>query len=274
MKNSQLKIITILTLLFAFFLAIVSYYGAFVLSTYERDAASMAAQGIGQDIVDLFLVVPLLLISLLLMHRKNKRAYFIFSGTVFYILYSFFIYSFGVHFNNLFLLYCLILGLSLYVFILLVSGLNGMEIEDWFPPNIPVRSIATYFIFIALMFYLLWLKDIVPAIISNTIPKSVSDYNLLVNPVHVLDIAFTLPGLIITAILLLKKQRLGLILTPVFLVFTIILTIALIAMVIMLKIKGINDETSVAGIFVVLSIIGTVLLSLFLKNVEDIGSTK
>ncbi len=271
MKNMPLKIITILTIILSIFIIVVSYYGAFVFSTYERDAASMAAQGIGQDIVDLFFVVPLLIVSLLFMHRKNKTAYFIFSGTVFYVLYSFFIYSFGVHFNNLFLFYCLILGLSLYTFILVINELNGMDVKEWFTNNVPVRSIGIYFILVALMFYLLWFKDIVPAILSNTIPKSVSDYNLLVNPVHVIDIAIALPGLIITAILLMKRQRLGFILTPVFLVFTIILTVALIAMVIMLQIKGISDETSVAGIFAILSIISTVLLVLFLKNIRITG---
>ncbi|WP_296823731.1 hypothetical protein, partial [Sulfurovum sp.] len=98
--------------------------------------------------------------------------------------------------------------------------------------------------------------------------KNVSDYNLLVNPVHVLDIAIALPGLIITSILLIRKHQLGFIFSPVFLVFTIILTIALIAMVIMLKIKGINDETSVAGIFIILTIISSVLLTLFFKNIK------
>ena len=72
MESKQLKIITILTVILSIALAIVSYYGAFVSSTYERDAASMATQGIGQDIVDLFFVVPLLIIALVFMLRKNK----------------------------------------------------------------------------------------------------------------------------------------------------------------------------------------------------------
>ncbi len=268
MGSKQLKIITTLTVVLSFALAIVSYYGAFVSNTYKRDAASMAAQGIGQDIVDLFFVVPLLIISLVLMYRNNKVAYFIFSGTVFYILYSFFIYSFGVHFNNLFLLYCLTVGASLYTFILIISELNGMDVQNWFSNKVPVRTIGIYFIFIALMFYLLWLKDIIPAILSNTIPKDVSDHNLLVNPVHVLDIAFVLPGLIITAILLIRKHKVGFILTPVFLVFIIILAIALIAMVIMLKIKGISDDTSIAAIFIILAIISIIILGIFLKNIK------
>jgi hypothetical protein len=52
MEIKQSRIIIVLSVLLAISLALVSYYGAFVPSTYERDAASMAAQGMGQDIVD------------------------------------------------------------------------------------------------------------------------------------------------------------------------------------------------------------------------------
>src|SRR6056297_2261862 len=104
--------------------------------------------------------------------------------------------------------------------------------------------IGLYFILIAIMFYGIWLKEVLPAILDDTLPKSVSDYNLLVNPIHVLDIAIVLPGLIIAAILLLKKRPLGYILAPVFLVFIVILAGALMGMVFKLKAEGISDETS------------------------------
>jgi len=109
MQNKQFKILTVLTLLLAIALTIVSFFGAFVKDTYERDSASMAAQGKGQDLVDLFFVLPLLLLSFIFMQRNSKVAYYIYGGTIFYILYSFFIYCFGVYFNKLFLLYCLTL---------------------------------------------------------------------------------------------------------------------------------------------------------------------
>lgn len=266
--SSKLRIITILSVILSITLAIVSYYGSFVPETYQRDAASMAAQGKGQDIVDLFFVVPILLLTLALMHKNNRTAYFIFSGTVFYILYSFFIYSFGVHFNNLFLMYCITLGISFFVFILMIIELNNMEVENWFSEKIPVRTIGIYFIIIAAMFYLLWLKDIVPAIINNTIPRDVREYHLLVNPVHVLDISFALPGLVITAVLLIKKQRIGIIFAPVFLVFTLILAIALIGMVIMLNLEGISEDVSVVIIFSILAIISSIILFKFLTCIK------
>lgn len=268
MENRNLKILRILTLSLAVCLAVVSLYGVFVPSTYERDAASMAAQGIGQDIVNLFFVLPLLLLTLIFMLKGSKVATFIFGGTLFYLLYSFVIYSFGVHFNNLFLLYCLTLGLSFYAFVLTLYELSHMEVQGWFGDRTPVRSVGIFLIIISAMFYLLWLKDIIPVILIDSVPQTVSDYKLLVNPVHVLDIAIVLPGLIITAILLLKKRRLGYILAPISLVFIIILAIALIAMVLVLQARDITDDISVAGIFVILAIISSIFLFLFLRNIK------
>ncbi len=268
MTSIQKNTIIILTIILASLLAVASYFGAFVTSTYERDAVSMAAQGIGQDFVDLFLIVPLLLIVLPFLKNVSRVILLIHAGTAFYVLYSFIIYAFGVHFNRLFLLYCFILGLSLYLFIYLIKLLSDLDVHDWFMDKMPVRSISSFLILIAVMFYLLWFKDIIPAIFNNTVPKSVSDYNLLVNPVHVIDIAFALPGLLITAILLIKKHKLGYIFTAVALEFIILLTIALIGMVVSLKLKGISDDISIAFIFTGLSVIGVVFFLLFIKNIK------
>jgi len=268
MERKNQRTIAVLGVLLAISLAVVSYLGAFHPLTYVRDSASMGAQGIGQDLVDLFFVLPVLLISLFYSLKNNRIAILVLAGTLFYILYSFIIYAFGVHFNQLFLLYCSTLGLSLFAFLILIMELNKQDIKSWFNKSGITKTIGVYFIIVAIMFYLLWFKDVVPAIINNSVPATVSDYDLLVNPVHVIDIAFALPGLILVAVLLFKKHNLGYIFAPVGLVFTIILSIALVGMVMMLKVKNVSDDTSVAGIFLFLSVISTVLLILFFRTMK------
>ncbi len=268
MNKQTLSTIKFLTILLSVLLAIVSYMGAFVEGTYEREVASLGAQGIGQDLVNLFFVVPVLLISFFLMQRHNKAAIFVYGGTVFYILYSFIVYCLGIHFNQLFILYCGILGLSFYLFIFFIYSLNQLDIKSWFNTGIPKKLMGYYLIIVALIFYILWLSDIFPAVINNTIPKSVSDYKLLVNPVHVIDLSIALPGLIISSILLIKNKKFGYIFAPVFLVFTIILTIALAAMVYVVWLKGLNEDPSIAIIFMVLACISSSLLFLYLKKLK------
>ncbi|MCB0284487.1 MAG: hypothetical protein KDF60_18025 [Calditrichaeota bacterium] len=264
--NLSIRIHTLLTILLTISLAVISFYGAFDLSTYERDATSIAVQGIGQDFVDLFLIVPVLVISLIFTLRSSIIGLFIHSGISLYIVYSFFIYCFGVHFNNLFLWYCAVLGLSFYTFIIDIRLLSLIENRRESSRKFPVKSTAIYFLVIAVMFYTLWLKDIIPAIATDGVPTTVSDYRLLVNPVHVLDIALVLPGLIIAAFLLLRKKRYAFLLAPVLLIFIILMAIALIGMVIAMLFKGVSDESSVAAIFTLLAVAGIVLLIPGLKS--------
>ncbi|MEJ2054219.1 MAG: hypothetical protein P8X42_09890 [Calditrichaceae bacterium] len=269
MFTFQKNIIILLTIILAILLAIAAYCGAFIPETYQRDTASIAVQGIGQDFVNLFLVVPLLIIVLPFIKRDQNKALLFHAGTLFYILYSFIIYTMGVYFNFLFLLYCFILGLSIYAFMITVYVLVNNDVSGWFPGKIPIRITGVFLIFIAVMFYLLWLKEVIPAVLSNSVPRSVSDYKLLVNPVHVLDISFVLPGLIISAVLLFKRNKFGFIFSVIALEFIVLLAIALIAMVVMLQIRGISDDSSIAGIFTVLAVIGLVLLGLIYKNYNN-----
>lgn len=261
------RTLTILTLLLAVSLALVSVAGAFFPGTYERDHPSMAAQGAGQDLVDLFLGVPLLLISFFYARKGRRIAFLIYAGTLSYIMYSFIIYCFGVHFNRYFLLYCLTLGLSLYAFILVISALRQERVADWFAP-VPARAISVYLFIVALIFYALWLRSVVPAIIHNEIPKEVGDYNLLVNPIHVIDLVFALPALIIGSVLLWKKQSMGYIIASVALIFMVLLTVALAAMVIMVVVREISEDFTVAIVFGVLTLASLTFTVLLLKRVQ------
>lgn len=113
--------------------AFVSYAGVFIESTYTKETAIYAAQGIGQDIVNLFFVVPILIIGAIFSYRKSKLGLLIWSGAIFYLAYSYTIYSFGLHFNHLFIAYCVILGLSFYSLVYFLIYSNKENVSDWFP---------------------------------------------------------------------------------------------------------------------------------------------
>lgn len=258
----------ILTIPMAVALSVVSFAGAFLPGTYLLDSASMAAQGAGQDLVDLFLVVPLLLFTLFRASRGRRIALLFYAGILFYILYSFIIYSFGVHFNRLFLLYCSILGLSLYAFILCMTALRREDVAGWFQ-KAPVKLVSVYLLVVALLFYALWLKSVIPANLANAVPAEVADNDLLVSPVHVIDLAFALPGLIIGSVLLRRGRSLGYTIASVALVFMVVLTISLAAMVLMLLARGISEDFTVAMVFGALSLISLVVSILFFRKVAS-----
>jgi len=268
MKKNQLRVLNSLSIALLICMGFASAMGIFVDSTYQRELPSLAAQGVGQDIINLFVGAPILLVSLFFMNRGSKSASWIFAGMVFYYLYSYIIYTFGIHHNSLFLVYCATLALSTYIFIFWIHYNGGLDIKSWFSQAPPAKGIGLFLLAIAGMFYMIWLKDIVPPLLKGEAPLFVQENNYSPNPIHAIDLSFALPGMIITSILLFKKHKLGYLITPVFLVFIVVLAIALIAMMVMVYARGLADDASIAYIFLVLAVIGSLVLLLFLRRLK------
>lgn len=86
---------------------------------------------------------------------------------------------------------------------------------------------------LAVLFYISWLSDILPAIVDHTTPKSIREAGLVTNPIHVLDLSIILPGIFMTGVCLFKGKPIGILFTPILLTFFILmdLTIALLTIV-------------------------------------------
>jgi hypothetical protein len=130
------------------------------------------------------------------------------------------------------------------------------------------RTIGIYFIVISCLFFLLWLAEIVPAIINQVTPASLIETGLLTNPVYVIDLSVCLPALFITGFLLLGKNVLGSLLTPAMLVFLILMDLTIGALTVLMKSKGLTGDYSVAVAMFVLALLSMVLLIWCMKHVE------
>ncbi len=155
----------------------------------------------------------------------------------------------------------------MYAFILLFSDLRGQQVEGWFD-KAPVNLVSVYLFVVAMVFYFLWLKSLVAALIHHEVPKEVSDYDLLVNPVHVIDLVFALPGVIIGAVLIRRKLGVGYIIASFALVFMVLLTLALAAMVLMLVVRQISEDFTVAVVFGILSVCSMILSWLLFRTLK------
>jgi hypothetical protein len=234
--------------------------------TYSKEVPEYAVQGIGQDLVTLFIVIPVFAVSMIYAYKKNIIGILLWGGSLFYFIYTYLVYSFGLHFNQFFLVYCAILGLSFYGFLyFLICYKDKIHIKIKYG-----LTISVYLLLIAFLFYLLWLSDIIPSIIQNTIPKTIVEYNIITNPVYVVDIALVLPFLIITSILVIRKRSLGYFLSPAALFFTLLLSLAVIGMIIAMAIKAIPISPELTIIFTCISIASLVLLILSLRNYQII----
>lgn len=268
METRQFRLLTALTLPMLALMGWVSWVGFFNENTYARELPSFAAQGAGQDFVNLFIGAPIMLISLLVMRRGSKTASWIFAGMAFYYMYSYIIYVFGLRYNGYFLAYCFVLALSTYVLMVWIYFNSKTDVPGWFRTSPPVRLTGGFILFIAVLFYLLWLKDIVPPLLDGRAPAQVIENDFVINPVHAIDLSLVLPGLVIVSILLFRRHPLGLLLTPVVLVFIIILTIALAGMMLVVASRGIEESAGLTFVFLGLTLISGIILSQFLRKLH------
>jgi len=232
---------------------------------YNAETLNWKTQSLAQDQVDLFLVFPSLLFSSLLVYRNRPKAILFWGGTVLYIAYTFVIYCFSVHFNSLFLLYCLCLGLSFYAslfFLLSCLKNNPVSLSN----QRLNRMTGVYFIIIAMLFYGLWLSEILPAIFQNAVPKTITDAGLFTNAVHVLDLSVLLPALFCTGILLLKNNSFARSLAPALLFFFILMDLTIAYLALAMEKEGLGEGSPVAFAMGILAALSLGLLTAFLTK--------
>ena len=105
------------------------------------------------------------------------------------------------------------------------------------------------FVVLAGGFTLQWLGEILPALGSGQPPPSVQAAGLLVNAVHVLDLALLLPGMAAAAVLLWRGKALGYVLAPVMLGFTLLMALAIAAMAVVMGQRGFGNPAVLAVAF-------------------------
>lgn len=199
-----------------------SSMGILAKSTYIRETSTWASQAKAQDMADVVAVV-ILLLATYFMSKGSVRAWQTWAGTLMFLAYAFVIYAFAAHFNELFLVYVATLGLLFYT---LLGGVLKLDFDRLSGATHMSeglkRIVSIVLIIIGLLFYFLWLSEDIPALLNGSVPASVIQTGLLVNPIHVLDMAFYLPAIIITGISLWRSKSLGFVLALPMIVFSVL----------------------------------------------------
>jgi hypothetical protein len=253
--HPKLRTLVVLTWLIALLLAGVSICGLLIPATYALEAPAFAVQGLGQDGMDLFIILPALLLALMGLKRKWRAAWHIWAGLILYLIYTFVIYAFSLYFNYLFLAYCALLGLSVFAALIYFTGLRPDALQQTYGPQARVKLLAIYLFFVAVIFALVWLREDIPALLSGSLPASVKDQGLRTNAVHILDLSLLLPGMVITAIALLRRKAFAFIFGPVLAAFSVVMALSIAALVMVMKLKGQTGDWIPIVIFYALALI-------------------
>ena len=269
--SPRLRAVTIASLIVAGFVAVASLGGILSFPIYAREMPSWRAQGIGQDWANLVVAVPWLIASALYARRGSRSARLVLGSGLFYACYAYTTYAFDVHFNALFLIYCAILGGSAYALAALASEVR--DAQTWYGRDAPVRLPGGFAMACAVGFALLWLSQIVPALLAGTAPAGLDEVGLVTNPVHVLDLSFVLPAMFAGGWLLWHRRPLGYVIVPIFLGFAVVMGASLVGMAVALYAAQLSSSLALVIGFAVFALASGAILVWLLRAIADRGAS-
>ena len=233
---------------------------------YKNDSISIAAQGKASDLVTIVLGIPLLLISFYYANKGSFRGKIILTGTLGYFLYTFMSYTFLWMYNQFFIIYVMLMSLSLFAFILALMSFDMENIDSNFNEELPVKFLGGFQIFLGFAIGMLWLGKIVPSIFNGAVPVGLEHYTTLV--IQGMDLGIVVPAEILSGILLIKRKPFGYLLSPVLIIKGIAMLTCISAMMINMALNSVNMSIGEIVIFPMFSLLAVLCLIILLKNTK------
>ena len=173
---------------------------------YHNMSADVAIQGIGQDYITLFLGIPLLIIGLYFTRKDSLKGKFFLAGVTGYFLVTYLFYTIMGMYNELYLVYVSLIGLSFFSLSNLLFTIPFNNLEEKFNKKTPNKLAGIFLIVNALLIALLWLQVVVPPLLDGTIiPQDVQHFTTLI--VQGMDLGLLLPLSVVSGLFFLKKKN-------------------------------------------------------------------
>jgi hypothetical protein len=204
-KNKQAFILSGVTT----FLCAFASGGGLLIKNLYNDNAFVKMAWHTNDIITLFIIVPLMIIAIFLAQKGSPRWFLILLGLLSYVFYNFAFYLFGASFNSFFLIYTTLFTTSGCSLILFLSQSNLENIALNFSKKTPVKWVSGYLFLIAFMLFVVELSMIMPFLKSSTIPETIRLTGNVTSVVFALDFSIVMPVSIIAAFLLWKRRSWG-----------------------------------------------------------------
>jgi hypothetical protein len=163
----------------------------------------------GTALVIMVVGTPALGVGMLLTRRGSARALVVWLGALGYITYQGVLFLFASPFNSLFLIYVAMLSLAFWSIVVIVRKMDLPAFRARFDHGLPVRSIAIYAAVLAVLNAAVWLRAIIPAVLSEQPDTFLDGSGVTTNAVFVQDLAIWLPLLVGGAWWLWNRQPLG-----------------------------------------------------------------
>ncbi len=234
---------------------------------YKRDSLTYVIQGRAQDAIIAAIGVPILLISLYFAQKNLLKGKLLLTGMLTFFLYTYMGYTFLWIYNYLFLVYIALMSSSFFALALSIMSIDLDELKVAFNEKLPIKLLAGFQIVLGIFIGMLWLGRILPAVINNTVPVDLDHYSSLV--IQGLDLGFIVPLAFLSAILLLRRNVFGYLLSSIVITKGVVLGVSVTAVITSLIYSGKDPSIVELVMFPSITLISTYLMFIFLKNVKE-----
>ncbi len=247
---------------------IVQLYGQGI---YRYDTLLIGAGLRGTDVVTLLVGLPLLIWAIMSYQRGSLRGGMLLSGALSYFLYNAASLALGAAYNSLFLLYIAGFSAGLFAFGLVLTAIEDKRLVENVSSRMAHRGIAIFLIVAGVVTALIWLIDIVPALLQGDVPATLGSYTTIIT--YVLDLGIITPAAVLAGVLLLRRAPWGYRLAASLLVLNLMIGLAVIAQTVSQLLAGYAFTPVQFGIFtgswVVLSFVALGFTVNFFRSFPD-----
>jgi hypothetical protein len=195
---------------------------------YANNAQRVVAEGIGWDIVTLFLVVPVMLLTLPALVRGSLRGRMLAMGLLAYFFYQYLMYAMTWAFGPLFLLFVVIYGAAAAGIVWIATTIPLAQLPDRFGDRFPLRGMAIFSWIMAAALTLMWLKRIYAGLTGDWAGAALLGETTMV--VQVMDLGMLIPVAVFTGVAAWRARPVGYLLCLVFVVKSVTMAAAIAAM--------------------------------------------
>lgn len=254
--------------------ATLSLIGLFVDDLYHDTNLFILSGWRINDWVTLLVATPIFLIAIFLGKRGSKIGFALLAGLMTYTVYNYSYYLFGAAFNAAFLGYVIVFVLGIFGLITGVITLLNLVSRDDLPSILVGKSISVYMIITATFLSIGWVGQWLNFIIKGIKPPLLEQLGATNHLVAALDMTLVVPWFLFGAVLLWKEHILGLIVSLMVNLKSIIYNVILIWGSFFQHGEGVEGALSLIplwGFFLIGSVLSMVGLLRFLKRSIVIG---
>lgn len=223
-----------------------------------------------QDITILVVGIPVLAAGLWYSVQDSPRGRIVWLGGLAYMTYMWASIAIQVPFNELFLVYTALFGLSLFTFVGGVVSTDAERIRRTLDGHISVPLYSGALTVIGLGLGALWLSDVVPPLLSGTTPSLIEESGQQAMATHVIDLGVVVPSILLSAAWLYRGHTWGYVFAGVELVLGGTLAAPIGIMTLVFLMGDTVTVSPVAAVLTLLPILVSALLAVtYLRSMES-----